>query len=116
MKNLYLVMFIMLLLGSIFTETKAQVVNYSYDSSGNITSKKVIQPAMNSSFSVVSDSIQSLDRLLTDEQINTNVEHEQSSTSQVNKLFEALVYDENNIWNMKQALVIPDWWRTEEEI
>lgn len=86
---------LLLLFSAAFTLIKGQTVNYSYDSSGNVISKTVIQPQESASFSIENNSIQLLNNSLADNQIKIYAEPEDSSTTQVNELFETLAYDAN---------------------
>lgn len=60
----YLTVSILLLFGASFTVMKGQTVNYNYDTSGNVTSKVVVQPPKIASFKIENDSIPFLNNFL----------------------------------------------------
>lgn len=60
----YLTISMLFLFGASSTLMKGQTVNYNYDTSGNVTSKVIVQPPKVASFKIENDSIPFLNNFL----------------------------------------------------
>ena len=99
----YLTISLLLLFSATFTLIKGQTVNYTYDISGNVVSKTVIQPQENARFSIENDSIQLFNSLLADNQIQDYTESEPLLTTQGDEPVETLECSANAASSKKEV-------------
>lgn len=97
----------LLLFCTVFTVVKGQTVNYSYDSSGNVISKQVIDLQTNANFNSRMDSIGLSNLFFVSVRNTIDINSEDISLNLSNKSSGNVVYSSRNTFSIKQIPAIP---------
>lgn len=97
----------LLLFCTVFTVVKGQTVNYSYDSSGNVISKQVIDFQSNTTFNSKTDSIGLSNQFFMSVRNTININSEDISINSPNKSSGNVAYSSRIAFCIKQVPVIP---------